>query len=377
MNNRFQAVREKIRKKKRLAILCWIAVAAVLAATLWPFNPFPPNQVRWLREADGIAFDGAGLVISKAPLAVESTLSQACSLEILLRPATVTSLFTILDFYTPNNPEQFLVRQWMDGLLVSHDIVDAKGKVKRKKFDVDHAFQSGQLLLITMVSGPTGTTIYTNGRVAQVFPRFTISPRELAGQIVLGASSVNYGPLAGEVRGLAIYSTGLTAEQVLNHYERWTGRPEPIPPAPPDLSGAIAYYSFSERAGREIHNAAVSAPDLEIPKHFSVPHKAMLTSPVKEFQANWDYVKDVVFNVAGFVPLGVIFCTYFALGRSRGQAILCATLAGGTLSFTIEVLQAYIPQRVSGMTDIITNTLGAAIGALLARPSVIRRFLVR
>lgn len=374
MNNQLSAARNK----KRLAILCWIAVAAVLAATLWPFNPFPPNRVRWLKDADGIAFDGAGLVISKAPLRTpESTLPHSCSLEILLRPAAVKSVYTILNFYSPSNPEQFLVRQWTDGLLVSHDIVDAKGKVKRKKFDVDHAFQSGQLLLITMVSGPTGTTIYSNGRVAQVFSRFTISPRELSGQIVLGASSVNYEPLAGEVRGLAVYSTGLTAEQVLNHYERWTGRPEPVPPAPPDLSGAIAYYSFSERAGQEIHNAAVSAPDLEIPKYFSVPHKPMLASPVKEFQANWHYVKDVVFNIAGFVPLGLIFCTYFALARSRGQAVLYATIAGGTLSFAIEVLQAYIPQRVSDMTDIITNTLGAAIGALLARPSAIRRFLVR
>ena len=374
MNNQLQAARGS----PRLAILCWIAVAAVLAATLWPFNPFPPNRVRWLRDPDGIAFDGAGLVISNASLRVtENTLTQSCSLEILLRPAAVTSLYTILNFYTPNNPEQFLVRQWTDGLLVSHDFVDATGKVKRKKFDVDHAFQTGKLLLITIVSGANGTTVYSNGQVARFLPRFSISLSELSGQIVLGTSSVDYQPWAGEVRGLAIYSTGLTAEQVLNHYERWTGRPEPILASPLDLSGVVAFYSFNERTGQEIHNAAAAAPDLEIPKHFAVPHKALLKSPIKEFHANWDYVKDVVFNVAGFVPLGVILCAYFALARSRVQTILYATLGGGMLSFAIEVLQAYIPQRVSGMTDIITNTLGAAIGALLARPSSIRRLLVR
>ncbi|MGA8274112.1 MAG: VanZ family protein [Candidatus Sulfotelmatobacter sp.] len=374
MNKQLQAARDK----RRLAILCWIAAAAILSATLWPFNPFPPNRVRWLGDSDGIAFDGAGLVIGKAPLvAVESTLSQSCSLEILLRPAAVTSVYTILDFYTPNNPEQFLVRQWTDGLLVSHDIVDANGKVKRKKFDVDHAFQPGKLLLVTIVSGPNGTTVYNNGRLALVLPRFIISPSELSGQIVLGASSVHYEPWAGEVRGLAIYSTGLTAEQVWNHYERWMNSSEPTPATPPDLTEAVAFYSFNERAGQEIHNAAAAAPDFEIPKHFSVPHKAMLASPKKEFEANWHYVKDVVFNVAGFVPLGVIFCVYFSLARSRREAILCATLAAGTLSLIIEVLQAYIPQRVSDTTDVITNTLGAAIGALLARPNAIRRFLGR
>jgi hypothetical protein len=360
------------RKKRRLGILCGITVTAILAATLWPFNPLPRNKVRWLTEANGIAFDGAGLVISDEPLRAEENLTQqSCTLELLLRPVAVKSLYTILSFYTPNHPRQFLVRQWTDGLLVSHDVADDRNKIMRRKIDVDHAFEVGKILLLTIVSGPNGTVVYKNGRQAQFFRTFTISQSELSGQIVIGTSPVEYQPWMGEVRGLAIYSSGLTPVQVFDHYKAWTEGPgvnlaEPY---------TVALYGFAERAGNKLHNVAHAGPDLEIPKDFTVPHKAFLTSPVKEFQASWGYVKDILLNVGGFVPLGFVVCAYLVLGRSRGRAIFFTIFAAGMLSITIEILQAYIPRRVSGTTDIITNTLGATLGAALARPGAVRRFL--
>ena len=370
VNNQLASAREK----KILGIVCGIAITGVLTATLWPFNPFPPNRVRWLTEANGIAFDGASLVMSKSPLHAAASSPGSCSLELLLRPADTESFYTILSFYTPTNPKQFLVRQWTDGLIVSHDVVDAKQKLRRSKFDVDHAFQVGKLLLLTIVSGPRGTVVYANGQLAQAFPRFNISSKDLSGQIILGSSAVDYEPWPGEVRGLAIYSTELTPAQVFKHFEDWTRGPRVDPS---DGDGPVALYYFAERTGREIHNAVVSGPNLEIPKSFTVPHKALLASPIKEFQASWLYVKDVLLNIGGFVPLGFVFCLYFASTYSRGKAALLAILAAGTLSFTIEVLQAFIPRRVSGTTDIITNALGAAIGAGLARSGAVRRWLGR
>jgi hypothetical protein len=360
------------RKKRRLGILCGITVTAILGATLWPFNPLPPNQVRWLTEANGISFDGAGLVISDELLrAGENLTQQSCTLELLLRPAAVKSLYTILSFYTPNRPGQFLVRQWTDGLLVSHDVADDRNKIKRRKIDVDHAFEVGKILLVTIVSGPNGTTVYKNGRQAKSFRTFTISRNELSGQIVMGTSPVEYQPWLGEVRGLAIYSKGLTPAQVFEHYKAWTDGPG-VDLSEPDT---VALYRLTERAGNKLHNAAHGGPDLEIPRNFTVPHKALLTSPVKEFQASWGYVKDILLNVGGFVPLGFVVCAYLALGRSRGKAIFFTIFAAGMLSIAIEILQAYIPRRVSGTTDIITNTLGATLGVALARPGAVRRFL--
>jgi hypothetical protein len=361
------------REKKFLAVLCGIATAVMLFATLWPFNPFPPNRVSWLRDANGIDFRGRGVALSNKELrADDDVLGDSCSLELLLRPASKNLSTTILNFYTPRDARQFAVRQWTDSLLVTRDAITAGNKLKRVKLDVGGIFPIGKLTLLTMTFGPGGTVVYVDGRHHGTFPKFAMTRSDLSGQIVLGASAVDNQPWPGEIRGLAVYAKELTPAEVARHYASWI---DPHAGEAADLDGAIARYGFDERSGNEIHNAMASGPDLEIPPSFQIPHKPMLKAAWKEFEATRFYAIDLALNVAGFVPLGFIFGAYFLLGRSRGQAILCATLVGGSLSFVIEVLQAYIPQRVSGTTDIITNTLGTFLGALLARPNMIRAIL--
>ena len=155
---------------------------------------------------------------------------------------------------------------------------------------------------------------------------------------------------------------------MFRHYQDWTDPGK----HPPDLDGAIARYAFTEAGGREVRNEVASGPNLEIPSTFSVPHKGFLLSPAKEFNADWRYAVDVGMNIAGFVPLGLVVCSCLAWTKSAWKAMLYTVIACGILSFMIEVLQYYIPRRGSGITDIITNTLGAALGAVLMRVSLVR-----
>ena len=131
----------------------------------------------------------------------------------------------------------------------------------------------------------------------------------------MGTSPVDYQPGVGEVSGLALYARELTAQDVLRHYENWTQTH-----MSPDLEGALDYYPFSEGAGRDIHNAVASEPDLRIPERYAVPDKALLRVASQEFEANWDYLNDVVRNIIGFVPLGAVLCAYWRRSRhSRGR----------------------------------------------------------
>lgn len=80
-------------------------------------------------------------------------------------------------------------------------------------------------------------------------------------------------------------------------------------------------------------------------------------------------------NVAMFVPLGLFLV--LLLGRRQWWL---AILFGVLLTVVIETAQQYIPNRVSDPRDLLSNSIGAVIGTLLAlvlTASKARRIRVR
>jgi glycopeptide antibiotics resistance protein len=75
---------------------------------------------------------------------------------------------------------------------------------------------------------------------------------------------------------------------------------------------------------------------------------------------------DFFLNVLLFVPFGFGLCARLGMrGGSRGASFLLALAAGAGVSYTVELLQFYIPQRDSGWEDVISNSLGSMAGFLL------------
>jgi VanZ family protein len=72
---------------------------------------------------------------------------------------------------------------------------------------------------------------------------------------------------------------------------------------------------------------------------------------------------DLLSNVLLYMPLGFFVCYAW---RGVAQAVLWATIAGGALSFAIELLQSCDNGRVPSMADICANAAGALIGSALA-----------
>ena len=159
---------EKTHKKTVLGALSLLVAMGILICTLWPFQPFPPNQVSWLQGSDGIRFDWAGVVLSSEPLQQRGDsvpAASSASLEIWLKPSNTNDVSTVLDFYEAGNPFRFQIRQYLDGLIVSRDLRTLDGKLKRAKIDLDHGLQKDKLILVTLSSSPAGTSLYLNGEL--------------------------------------------------------------------------------------------------------------------------------------------------------------------------------------------------------------------
>lgn len=99
---------------------------------------------------------------------------------------------------------------------------------------------------------------------------------------------------------------------------------------------------------------------------------------------------DAFLNILLFVPFGFGLAEKMReKGKSRGATLLIVFASGALFSYTIEFLQLFIPTRDSGWEDVITNSSGGVVGALLfeavagpvidsltATESVLRRWLI-
>ncbi|MCX7216180.1 MAG: VanZ family protein [Burkholderiales bacterium] len=76
---------------------------------------------------------------------------------------------------------------------------------------------------------------------------------------------------------------------------------------------------------------------------------------------------DLITNVVGYVPLGalIVFALYPRV--SDRAAVLCAIASGVFLAVLLECIQSYLPSRVPSILDLITNTSGVLIGAIVGQ----------
>jgi len=344
-----------------LGTTCICVLCVILTLGLWPFHA-PKNDVTWLKNRNGLHFGRYSTVLSSSEFRTTSAHNPAPgSLEIWLQPRRIWDFGTFLTFYIPGSPLQLSLCQSQTSLLLQAAIQDGQYHTELNDLYVERVFGQTGPAFITVTSGTPGTAVYIDGVVAKRAPQVRLSTQAFAGRLALGDSAEQGDSWSGQVLGLSTYNRELTATQVLEHYGTWTQQGKPQIAGD---EGNTALYLFDEHAGRIIHSKGWPDADLYIPEKYTVLGQLFLESPWREFRRSKDYGGAIVKNIVGFMPFGCCFYAYFSVVRQTKRAALATVILGFAVSLTIEVLQALLPTRDSGTTDLITNTLGTYIGVL-------------
>ncbi len=357
-----------------LRTVCAFVLLWILIAGLWPFHA-PRNDVSWLGHGRGLFFGKYGSILSAGAFKPGGQQSDSsCSIELWLEPKRLDSSGTVLAFYQPETRVvPFALRQFRDVLLVQLSGQSGLHDAKSARFYVTHFFSREKPVFVAISSGLSGTAVYADGALVSTFPGFKFSSRDLTGQLIIGNSPASTHNWSGRLWGLAIYRRELSAGEISEQYGIATREH----PALTENNDAVALYLFNEGNGSIVYNQVDGATDLIIPDRFFVLNEQFLERPWSEFHPGWRYWVNVGINIAGFIPFGFFFCAYFSAAQESRRALVRTIALGFAVSLTIEVLQAFLPTRDSGMTDLMTNTFGTALGASLCAWIAKQQWVVR
>ena len=338
-------------------------VLSVLVACLWPFRFHPENNVSWIVGRDGISFGAHGTVVGSSQFRVsDDEATSPCSVELWLAPDFSSASSSILAFSTPANPVQLQLIQSLDDLFVNKERADRQLRREAKHIAIVSLFQKDRSVFVDISGDSVGTTVFIDGSQRLRSSEFRLTCESLTGILVLANSPKRYAPWRGNIFALALYRGSLDAATIRRHYRAFSSG---TAMDSADLKNALAVYNFSERRGQLIRDQTKTGPDLAIPESYSILYPPFLTLVWQEFALTRWYFEDLAMNIVGFLPPGFLICASLYRLRGGKRSVALATVAGFMLSLAIEILQAYIPMRNSGTTDLITNTLGAGLGAAL------------
>jgi VanZ family protein len=308
--------------------------------------------------------------VSASPFKARAALEDnSCSLQIWLEPSRVDSGTggMILAFYSRKSKvAPFALRQWRGGLPLAHERQSGSGKTE---VYFGNVLSSQKPVLVTITSGEAGTATYAGGRLVKRVANFAISNQDLSGQFVLGNSPTTAYSWSGQLKGLAIYDRELSAAEVSQSSVDWT-KGSRLDSA--NDEGAAARYLFDEGNGNLVRNQVDASTNLLIPERFFVLYPEFLEPPWDEYRPGWRYWKNIAVNVVGFIPLGFVLYAYLSEVRQAKHPAALTIALGFAVSLTIEVLQAFLPTRDSGMTDLVTNTFGTALGVMAFRHKAVQ-----
>ena len=347
-----------------------LLVAGYFAVGFWPFEFRPHNQVRWLGNRAGLHFEPYGIVYDPSKLAApgavrKSDVNFTIELWLKAQQEPASDLFDILTVYNPRLPHDFTLCQWKQDFLLRATIQSPQMPGRTPEIGLENALPEGESRFITIRANESGTDFYLDGKREVQFPGFLLDAEALNGRLILGNDASGKHSWTGTMLGLAVYSQALDTTEIARHYALWTqGRAEQLT----NNTRLEALYLFNESHGQELQDSSPHRHHLIISPEFTPVHRALLIPPSQDLSYDHPDYSDIAVNIFGFMPFG--FCFYLYRQSQKSNSLITnlvrVILTGIAISLTIEIVQAWLPNRTSSLTDLLTNAAGTFLGVALA-----------
>jgi hypothetical protein len=389
--------------KLHLLTLSWIYLIFLLVLGLWPFN-FRQVNIAATDQTSGLMLAEPGTAYTTAPPTKISGMNNF-TIYMNVSPDTYGSngYPRIVTYSLDDECMNFMVGQWNDSLVFK---LKADKRERPIHFETDGIFSVGRQTSLAVVFDSTRLSLYKDGEVkkARNIGPLTFRDWDPSYPLVVGSEADGKTCWQGTIHSIALYDRALSVDEVkelsagaaafdpLVYYD-FMGKSQTVAGSGlrvngsgdkgegkrdksqtvagsglrVDGSGNYKHATRNSELGTVVHDLGRGQPaDLVIPRHFTPYKRTFLAQPSrywKEYKRNaWD----MVINIAGFVPLGFLLIALSArCGLRVGASVTFALFAGCLLSLTIEALQAYLPSRDSSMMDLITNTVGTGVGAVV------------
>lgn len=359
-----------------LVLVLGVYVAGLVFAGLTPFDFSPPNRVEALQRPPSLQFDTTGIATSRGVIRGSDAFpGRALTIHLRIEPDDEprTGLGTILSIVGNDRLPPLIVAQWKSWLVVR---VRDSERANLGYWELDAAgFHTGETHLVTITSGPSqGTTIYVDGVATGDTRRHSIiRPDEpFDGRLLLGCLDDGSAGWRGKLSGLAIASAVLSPEEIAVQHQIVRGNDFSALRSTRDWVALFDFANPSSGTEEQLHsiaNLVANSPlgEIEVPRSFAPLRPAAFGIPrLQDMKADW-FLKDVLRNIAGFIPLGFITCLILMRNRSDPGYLITIQIAlvGALLSLGIEAVQIVLPMRSSSLSDLYLNVIGAWIGSVI------------
>jgi VanZ like family len=309
-----------------------MALACYGALSLWPYNWHGGQLLLNAAEPapdGGVRFRGPGIAVASDPPAWVEPAMHTDRLELSLRVRSLmpeqSGPARIFTFSSDPYRRNLMIAQGGTDLVIRlrTPSTDANGRVGSKEFArLPGVFATPEWVDIGVVIEPGRMRVKIDDEMEleQTLPPGALEGWDPSYRVALGNELTRNRPWLGEISRALVRTAGSTQNYAL-------------------------------------------ADDLDFPSILLLTNKFPKLVPFRDFNAT-----DAVANLVFYFPLGVLFGLLLGAGsgdRSWRRAV-GAVLLVAAVSLSMETLQVLVPRRAPSVDDLIFNTLGGALGVLLA-----------